>query len=173
VVVGVREGKVEISRHSIDGDEAADRAALAQVLAQLGNQTVVCSGVVIGTPRGFDLMCRLMVKQRCPFDKMADQGALNYLAYSGKLASLDVRFERRGAGVVNTVGVFKGQPKGSVFEAQHMRGGYVLNDDGAVSPCVHQYDRLTRSFGPNATFGRTESELYVKALADGKANALA
>ena len=49
---------------------------------------------------------------QCPFDKMADQAVLNKLVYSEALpSSLTLRFESRGSGLVNTLGVFKGQPR--------------------------------------------------------------
>ena len=73
---------------------------------------------------------------------------LNYLYYGGALekASLRVELQPRGTGLVNTIGLYKGQPQATEFVHAHIRNGVVLNDDGVPSPCVHQYDRLSRSF---------------------------
>ena len=52
------------------------------------------------------------IHRQCPFDKMADQAVLNKLVYSNALPkSVTLLMESRGSGLVNTLGVFKGQPK--------------------------------------------------------------
>ena len=76
------------------------------------------------------------------------QAVLNYLYYSGALenAYLRVELQPRGTGLVNTLGDYKGHPRATEFVRAHIRDGVVLNNYGLPSPCVHQYDRLSRSF---------------------------
>ena len=154
----------------------------ARALAQMHNQSVLCSGVLLGTPKGFALLSIISdLVKRCPFDKMADQGSLLYAAYvvapstGGAPASPPLRWDRdsvpavvqpRGTGIVNTVGIFKGTERTLAFERAHMRAGVVLNDDHKPSPIVHQYDRILRSTGPGGYFGRTQKLLRLKAIDD-------
>ena len=62
-----------------------------------------------------------------------------------------VTAQPRGVGLVNTIGFYKGQPYASDFVRAHVRKGIVLNNDGHPSPCVHQYDRVSRSFALPST----------------------
>ena len=142
------------------------------VLRELANRTVICSGVIIGSPAGFRSLAQLMTRSRCPFDKMADQAVLNKLVYSSALPpDINLRYDVRGTGVVNTIGVFKGQPKAGEFKKAHIRHGQVLNNDGTVSACVHQYDRLVKAFSSNGTFGQTKERLLLASLERATLNA--
>ena len=60
-----------------------------------------------------------------------------------------MELQLRGTGVVNTVGLLTSAVRAArLFEQQHMSAdGFVLNDDGAVAPMVHQYDRLLKALG--------------------------
>ena len=53
-------------------------------VSELVNDTVICSGVLLGTPDGFAALPHKLVPlaHKCRMDKMSDQGALNYLIYS-------------------------------------------------------------------------------------------
>lgn len=143
------------------------------VLRQIANQTVICSGVIIGSPAGFRTLTQLMTPSRCPFDKMADQAVLNKLVYGGALPQrLSLRLDVRGTGIVNTLGVFKGQLRAGEFQRDHIRDGLVLNDDGKPSACVHQYDRLFMKL-PNrsATLGHAREPLVLRSLEKAASNA--
>ena len=200
--------------HDCFGAAAAER---------LANRTVVCSGVLLGTPAAFEALPRLLVPlaHRCRLDKMSDQAALNVLAYStareasallllpgllprsqhvhaaaaahrrGKEAEqqrppsergrpeeeqeaaagepalgrgLRVELQPAGAGLANTIGVFKGRESALAFERERMRHGLVLNEDRRPSPIVHQYDRVLESTGPRGRFGRTSALLHFRAV---------
>ena len=41
----------------------------------IGNESVICSGVLLGTPDAFEALARVLVPQafRCGMDKMSDQ----------------------------------------------------------------------------------------------------
>ena len=82
----------------------------------------------------------------------SDQGYQNYLFYNGYFTSPDgmtnATLYQQGEGPINTIGALNGfrVPK-------HMKGpldthwkirdkeGYILNNDGTKSACVHQWDR--------------------------------
>lgn len=143
-------------------------------LNAIGNHSVINSGVVIGTPRGLCKLADLIPatrphmaaksaskRRKQLFGAFWDQPTLEYLVHhkgGTKLTGLRVVLQPRGRGVVNTVGVFggyfsRGRPDLNVtaFTSQYMdQRAMVLNDDGAPSAVVHQYDRLERL---NVTFG--------------------
>ena len=148
-----------------------------RVLQQLANLTVICSGVLLGTPVAYAALARQLIPlaHSCKTDKMSDQAALNYLVHtrhepgrhlldpvSGK--HVRVRLQPAGTGLVNTIGVFKGNASALAFERDHMRGGIVLNHDGSPSPVVHQYDRVLVSTGPRGRFGRTAEAVRFRAI---------
>lgn len=91
-----------------------------------------------------------------------------FAAYAAEAASalnVSVLLQRRGTGLVNTVGVFKGSKATREFERDHMRAGVVYNDDGVTpSPIVHQYDRILKSTGHNGLFGSSPALLRLKAV---------
>ena len=135
-------------------------------IRKIGNQTVVCSGVILGTPSAFGVLRVIATTvRRCPRDKMSDQASLNFALYmpgqpllrhaDGR--QLVVSTQRRGTGFTNTVGIFKGAQAG-LFARDHMRDGVVLNTDGRISPIVHQFDRLfMRPSGGDASSVATPS----------------
>ena len=61
-------------------------------LAAMANRTVVCSGVLLGTPAAYAAL-RIIASlvHRCPLDKMSDQAALNFALYLPRLASFTHR----------------------------------------------------------------------------------
>ena len=148
----------------------------AKALREVRNYTVICSGVLMGTPAGFRALADglMPLTSRCPGQAAVgyDQASLNYLIYGGANAAgtaftdglkrgqllrrqpvgssmLQVELQLRGTGVVNTVGLLTSAVRAArLFEQQHMSAdGFVLNDDGAVAPMVHQYDRLLKALG--------------------------
>ena len=149
-----------------------------EALAAIGNRSVICSGVLLGTPRAYTALSVIAsLVRRCPLDKMSDQASLNYVIYSrdgnAKLVNalrhnkegdttdgggearalaepLRIAMQPRGAGYTNTVGTFKGMERVLRFEREHMRGGVILNEDATVSAVVHQFDRMLKSTGPTA-----------------------
>ena len=141
-------------------------------LQSISNETVACSGVILGGPRGFAalrILARLV--RRCPYDKMSDQASLNLALYSGMLRRapgfnprLRIETQTNGFGFTNTIGVVKGVEKVAAFERNRMRDGVVLSEDGTPSPIVHQYDRALKSTGPRGVFGRTRTALRLRAV---------
>ena len=149
-----------------------------QVVEQIGRWHVVNSGAIIGSPQGFEalgihlpkarprrehdnstsLQTRFGTRKPRPlWGSWWDQPTLNYMAYvrndETPLGKLDVAFQPRGQGVVNTIGVFRGALTLSILAGRpdlnfskmlsHMSPeGLVLNDDGSPSAAVHQYDRF-------------------------------
>ena len=132
--------------------------------AAMRNRSVVCSGVLLGSPVAFAALRSIAtLVRRCPLDKMSDQSSLIYWAYvlahrrehSAKpqsgLPALPLRIELqpRGRGFTNTVGIFKSAPwdrpwdrtPTQRFIRAHMRDGVVMNDDGTPAPVVHQCTR--------------------------------
>ena len=109
-------------------------------LKRIKTQQVICSGTIMGTPRGFaELRGKFQEprfkRHQCRFVG-SDQGILNYLFYTGELTSAVAQVW--GTGIVNTVGLVPAKVK-----AHYIREGKLLvtNTDGTVSAVVHQYDR--------------------------------
>ena len=105
---------------------------------KIGHHQVICSGTIMGTPRGFEELKKKMLseEEKCAGITGQDQGRLNYLYYSQALSSVSVVAQPRGKGIVTTVGYLQ---KG---DKEHwIAKGRVMNDDGSESAVVHQYDR--------------------------------
>ena len=81
---------------------------------------------------------------------MADQAVLNKLVYSEALpSSLTLRFESRGSGLVNTLGVFKGQPRVRRHLAQRMHLTHAM-----YVTLTHASSRVSRGCaGPRVVVG--------------------
>lgn len=113
-------------------------------LREIGQNTPICSGTIMGTPRGFKTLMNGML-QALELTKdvrtctSRDQGLLNYLYFANKL-SVPVQVQPRGNGIVNTVGYIT--PRYTIRNYMHGSSGLVRNNDGTVSPVVHQYDRF-------------------------------
>ena len=98
-------------------------------------------------------MLKSMDQQQCSkLQKIeSDQGYQNYLFHNGFFNTKDVNatMNLQGIGVVNTIGAMNG-----ARVPHHMKGpldtfwkirdkeGFVLNNDGTRSACVHQWDRF-------------------------------
>ena len=107
------------------------------VLNKIGHHQVICSGTIMGTPRGFEELKKKMLSEgkKCTGINGQDQGRLNYLYYSQALSNVSVVAQPRGKGIVNTVGMKMKDV--DLWIAK----GRVMNDDGSESAVVHQYDR--------------------------------
>lgn len=130
-----------------------------QTLDEMGDKTIICSGVMLGNPKAFSVLSKLYQTKGLGCEP--DQAALIYMHYKGilKQHGLKVVVQPRGSGYVNTIGIIYEQG----FHAIPVNKAHqVLNDDGSVSPMVHQYDRspelfkffdakLTHSRGPFLT----------------------
>ena len=108
------------------------------VLNKIGHHQVICSGTIMGTPRGFEELKKKMLseEEKCAGIIGQDQGRLNYLYYSQALSNVSVVAQPRGKGIVTTVGYLQ---KGD--KEYWIAKGRVMNDDGSESAVVHQYDR--------------------------------
>jgi hypothetical protein len=116
---------------------------------------VLCSGSTYGSYPAVHHYVRTMLTS---FDKVqcwkkgieSDQGYQSYLYYSGAFNTPDgnaTKFDQ-GEGVVNTIGALNGfrvpkHMKGPLDTHWHIRDsdGYILNNDGTRSVCIHQWDR--------------------------------
>ena len=81
----------------------------------------------------------------------SDQGYQNYLFHYGYFNTKDgnATMNAQGIGVVNTIGALNGRrvpadQKGPLDTFWKIRDkeGFVLNNDGTRSACVHQWDRF-------------------------------
>jgi hypothetical protein len=87
----------------------------------------------------------------------SDQGYQNFLYYKGHFNSSlgDANLNYQGVGVVNTIGAMNGKrvpidkkgPLDSFWKIKD-RDGYILNNDGTRSACVHQWDRFYLEIQP-------------------------
>ena len=126
-----------------------------RALRAIAERTVINSGLIIGTPDGFDaLKAVVALSARCPRGNGVgghDQAALNELVHGGRYpANLSVILQPRGSGVANCLSIMTKTERGArAFVRDHMSadGTVVLNDDGTPSAVVHQYDRLVKSLG--------------------------
>lgn len=114
------------------------------VLQELRDKSIICSGTIMGTPRGFQALESAMLSE---LDKSRqvkgcgarDQGHLNYLVYKHKL-SAPVAMPKNGDAVFNTIGYYTTDMINDMV-AKH---GKIVNADGSASPLVHQYDRYSK-----------------------------
>ena len=147
------------------GDETSNQYALRRcfgkpVLDAMINHTIICSGVLLGTPAAFAALPPLMVSlaHRCKFDKMSDQAALNFMMRAPHHlatlrgdtgAPLRIAYEEQGgAGTFShNIGTYKLKDAALRFVGggHYLRNGLVRNDDGRVVPMVHQFDRPLRT----------------------------
>lgn len=105
---------------------------------------ICCVGTTRGTRAAMHNYLGLMAAE---FDRLSqaglrpfwgwDQAVHNFLAYTGQLA--DCSLHPSGEGLVQTLHY----EKRFCFD----RAGRLLNNDGAVCPVVHQYDRTMELFG--------------------------
>lgn len=123
---------------------------------------VICSGSTLGSYQAIFFYVQTMLHSmdtvQCWKKGIeSDQGYQNYLFYNGKFntAAGNATLFHQGNGPVNTIGAMNGfrVPK-------HMKGpldtfwkirdkeGYILNNDGTRSACVHQWDRFHREIRP-------------------------
>ena len=112
-------------------------------LDSIGTKTPICSGTIMGTPRGLEALKKAMFLEmehtkRVKGCTARDQGHLNYIYHAGKLP-VPVLVQPRGRGIVNTVGSIT--PRDTIGEYLNDEGR-VKNDDGSISAVVHQYDRF-------------------------------
>ena len=124
-----------------------------EVLLQIGHRPIICSGTIMGTPRGFNELESLIMQhatqdaKSCIEMNGVDQGLVNYLYYADNLHSRDTYYvgaataiaQPRGQGIVNTVGYMPGNV--TTLDLQN-KAGLVTNDDGTVAAVVHQYNRV-------------------------------
>ena len=82
----------------------------------------------------------------------SDQGYQNYLFYNGYFTSPDGKVNAtafsQGEGAINTIGALNGfrvpaHMKGPLDTHWKIRSadGFIRNNDGSISACVHQWDR--------------------------------
>jgi len=112
-------------------------------LVDIGDNTPICSGTIMGTPHGFEVLMTAMLSEMEATSQTKgcsarDQGHLNYLYFANKL-SVPVLVEPRGTGIVNTIGYIT--PRSTIGDFLNPNG-LVKNTDGSVSSVVHQYDRF-------------------------------
>lgn len=128
-----------------------------EALEQVRNNSVICSGSTIGSYEAISYYVKTMLETmdtvQCWRKGIeSDQGYQNYLFYNGKFNSPNgdgnaTKFDQ-GNGIVNTIGAMNGrriqqEHKGSLTAFWKIRDsqGRIINNDGTVSPIVHQWDR--------------------------------
>ena len=143
------------------GKQAADDIADEEIIncgAVLGNKNAIM--------RLLKTVAYIAIEQNYQF---VDQGAFNYLAYSGKLNDCGrIKITRAGKSVVNNCGfteldllrenrpLTEEEERRIAFIPRDERGrlmlyrndgGWVLDDNGKISRVVHQYDRYMPEIG--------------------------
>ena len=123
---------------------------------------VICSGSTLGSFQSIlfytQTMLRSMDTVQCWKKGIeSDQGYQNYLFYNGKFNTPDgnATLFHQGNGPVNTIGAMNGfrvpkNQKGPLDTFWKIRDkeGFVLNNDGTRSACVHQWDRFHAEIRP-------------------------
>lgn len=128
----------------------------------LKDLAVICSGSTLGSFQAIFFYTQTMLASmdtvQCWKKGIeSDQGYQNYLFYNGKFNTPagNATLFHQGNGAVNTIGAMNGfrVPK-------HMKGpldtfwkirdkeGFILNNDGTRSACVHQWDRFHQEIRP-------------------------
>jgi hypothetical protein len=127
-----------------------------QRVSQIGEKNVICSGTTMGTRKGIIEYCQAMSNEIKRFALAGrpivgwDQPLHNHLIYSNIFNDYSINYN--GIGPVSTMHYFT--------QLTFNRKGLLLNDDGKVTPIVHQYDRC----GPMGT-------VFVKNALNGKGRA--
>jgi len=124
-------------------------------LANLKHLPVLCSGSTLGSYLAIQKYIRTMLHAmdtvKCWLKGIeSDQGYQNYLFYNGFFDSPtgNATVFQQGDGIINTIGAMNGKrvpsdQKGPLDTFWHARDaeGYIINNDGSRSACVHQWDR--------------------------------
>lgn len=117
-----------------------------QVLDQLRDKPVICSGSTIGDAVAIEAYLRAMVAQfdntRCKM-KGCDQGMHQVIYYSGDLDHVDgidkIIVSKQGEGEINNLAAMRNSP---LREQGVLVNGNIINwGDSSISAVVHQYDR--------------------------------
>jgi len=125
-------------------------------LEPIKDNAVICSGSTLGSKPGIHHYIRTMLaamdRVKCWLKNIeSDQGYQNYLYYNGffHTAAGNATLFHQGNGVVNTIGAMNGfrvpaHMKGPLDTHWKIRDkeGFILNNDGERSACVHQWDRF-------------------------------
>ncbi len=107
-----------------------------EVLNQIANKPIICSGTTYGNIESMVDYTNLMIEQikRVKDRGCKDQGIHNYLIHTGKIS--DVSIHSDDSGSVSTLSTFKAYDKIKLNQEMN-----VLDLNGSVIPIVHQYDR--------------------------------
>jgi hypothetical protein len=107
-------------------------------LHEIGGNSIICSGVVVGSFRAISTWLQEMIhgmfnNQHCAAMHGADQGVHNFIVHThDSNSSFSLKLWTNDAGPVSTIG------GGRLFRDGE---GRVLNSRGDVAYIVHQYDR--------------------------------
>lgn len=111
-------------------------------LRNIGHNLIICSGVLMGTPKGFRVLAESFkyeidaTRGKNCYMTGIDQGFLNFLYYKNKIPTR-ILAQPAGTGFVNTLGQY---PKASLQYVTE--SGEVYNQNKFPSPMIHQYDRF-------------------------------
>lgn len=128
----------------------------------LKDLAVICSGSTLGSFQAILFYTQTMLSSmdtvQCWKKGIeSDQGYQNYLFYNGKFNTPagNATLFHQGTGAVNTIGAMNGfrvpkNQKGPLDTFWKIRDkeGYILNNDGTRSACVHQWDRFHAEIRP-------------------------
>ena len=135
-----------------------------EAIVPIFDNAVICSGSTMGSYDAVSyyvsVMLRSMDTVQCWRKGIeSDQGYQNYLFYNGFFdapdGSANATLFHQGNGVVNTIGAMNGfrvpkdqkGPLDTFWKIRDMEG-FVLNNDGTRSACVHQWDRFYSELQP-------------------------
>ena len=113
-----------------------------EVLRKIGKNSPINAGTILGSRKGFQVFAEVF--QTLTFNKNIDyhcndQGIVNFMWYTDLLKDITAIAQDQGRGIVNTLGLtdFRENPN----KYRKVDGSFT-NDDGTVSPVIHQYDRF-------------------------------
>jgi hypothetical protein len=128
----------------------------APALEEVKHLPVICSGSTLGSYPAIrhyiSTMLKGMDEIQCWRKNIeSDQGYQSYYFHTGRFNTVDgnATMFHQGTGVVNTIGALNGHrleshQKGPLdtFWKIRDKDGFILNNDGTRSACVHQWDRF-------------------------------
>lgn len=106
---------------------------------EIANEYILCSGTTMGTRQGIIKYCEEMIAEIDKLEKNGrkvfageDQPIHNHVVYNRVFDNYGIN--QNGIGIISTMHHAK--------KLSFNRNGYLLNDNGEITPVVHQYDRL-------------------------------
>jgi hypothetical protein len=140
----------EESNHLTLGQEPFNREWIKKVYGERWVQafhpkTILCAGSTFGGQPAIQTYTSAMIRQFDITKRGLDQGHHNFLFHSNQLIGApnisSIQFHHQGTSTVNTLGILISQENNLTSLGILRSDGFVYNNDGDISPVIHQYDR--------------------------------